>query len=154
MQLARFSSTARLPTHTHLAKQRTRMASTASAAKTALDEMDKGEFKRTAAGFRLAPQQAVVLRAVAMRTHTHTFPARVSCPPRRHQVEPGGRFAPEADRYHLYISYACPWACRTVAAMHMKVCLARVAAGQCTGGAGTCRHAHAALFSELCCLEG
>lgn len=23
--------------------------------------------------------------------------------------EPGARFPPEKDRYHLYISYACPW---------------------------------------------
>lgn len=69
----------------HLISKRTQM----SAAKTALDEMEKGEFKRTAAGFR-------------------------------NQIEAGGRFEPEAGRYHLYISYACPWACRTVAAMHMK----------------------------------
>src|SRR5690242_10625767 len=27
--------------------------------------------------------------------------------------DPGSRFAPEADRYHLYISWACPWAHRT-----------------------------------------
>ncbi|KAG1669056.1 hypothetical protein FOA52_003974 [Chlamydomonas sp. UWO 241] len=29
-------------------------------------------------------------------------------------------FAPAADRYHLYVSYACPFACRTVAVLHMK----------------------------------
>jgi len=29
-------------------------------------------------------------------------------------VEPGGRHAPESGRYHLYVSYACPWAHRTV----------------------------------------
>jgi putative glutathione S-transferase len=23
--------------------------------------------------------------------------------------EPGGQFPPEKDRYHLYVSYACPW---------------------------------------------
>jgi len=32
-----------------------------------------------------------------------------------------GTFLLEAGRYHLYISYACPWACKTVAAMHVKV---------------------------------
>ncbi|TVR47237.1 MAG: glutathione S-transferase family protein [Puniceicoccaceae bacterium] len=32
----------------------------------------------------------------------------------RDWVEPGGRFAPEADRYHLYVSLACPWAHRTL----------------------------------------
>jgi glutathionyl-hydroquinone reductase len=61
-----------------------------AAARTALEEVNKGEFKRTAAGFR-------------------------------NKIEPGGRFEPEADRYHLYVSFACPWACRTVATMYMKV---------------------------------
>ena len=28
--------------------------------------------------------------------------------------EKGARFAPEAGRYHLYVSYACPWAHRTL----------------------------------------
>jgi glutathionyl-hydroquinone reductase len=23
--------------------------------------------------------------------------------------KPGSRFPPELDRYHLYVSYACPW---------------------------------------------
>ena len=32
----------------------------------------------------------------------------------RNWVEPGGRFAPEAGRYHLYISLACPWAHRVL----------------------------------------
>lgn len=30
--------------------------------------------------------------------------------------EPGARFKPEAGRYHLYVSYACPWAHRTLIA--------------------------------------
>lgn len=38
----------------------------------------------------------------------------------RHAIEPGGRFAPEAGRYVLYVSYACPWACRCLAALHLK----------------------------------
>lgn len=25
-----------------------------------------------------------------------------------------------AGRYHLYISYACPWACRALATVHLK----------------------------------
>jgi putative glutathione S-transferase len=32
----------------------------------------------------------------------------------RSRVEAGGRFAPEAGRYHLYASWACPWAHRTL----------------------------------------
>lgn len=32
----------------------------------------------------------------------------------RDQIEPGGRFAPEPGRYHLYLSLACPWAHRTL----------------------------------------
>ena len=31
-------------------------------------------------------------------------------------AEPDERFQPEADRYHLYVSYACPWAHRTLLA--------------------------------------
>jgi glutathionyl-hydroquinone reductase len=34
--------------------------------------------------------------------------------------EPSARFAPEAGRYHLYVSYACPWATRTLIARKMK----------------------------------
>jgi glutathionyl-hydroquinone reductase len=30
------------------------------------------------------------------------------------------RFKPEAARYHLYISHACPWAHRTLIALHLK----------------------------------
>jgi putative glutathione S-transferase len=32
----------------------------------------------------------------------------------RDTISPGGRFAPEAGRYHLYVSLACPWAHRTL----------------------------------------
>lgn len=38
----------------------------------------------------------------------------------RDTIQAGGRFAPEAGRYHLYVSLACPWACRCVAALHLK----------------------------------
>lgn len=34
--------------------------------------------------------------------------------------EPGARFAPEAGRYHLYVSYACPWAHRTLILRRLK----------------------------------
>lgn len=32
----------------------------------------------------------------------------------RDRIEPGGRFPPEAGRYRLYVSLACPWAHRTL----------------------------------------
>lgn len=38
----------------------------------------------------------------------------------RSKIEKGSRFEPEAGRYHLYISYGCPWACRCVAVMYLK----------------------------------
>jgi putative glutathione S-transferase len=38
----------------------------------------------------------------------------------RNTIEPGGRFEPEAGRYHLYISLACPWAAGTFAALKHK----------------------------------
>lgn len=38
----------------------------------------------------------------------------------RHWVHPGSPYPPEAGRYHLYISLACPWACRTLIVRHLK----------------------------------
>ena len=38
----------------------------------------------------------------------------------RHRIEPGGRFPPEAERYHLYVSLACPWAHRTLIFRRLK----------------------------------
>ena len=34
--------------------------------------------------------------------------------------EPGARFQPAAGRYHLYVSYACPWAHRTLLVRSLK----------------------------------
>ncbi|KAK2072503.1 hypothetical protein P8C59_006853 [Phyllachora maydis] len=34
--------------------------------------------------------------------------------------EPGARFPAEKGRYHLYVSYACPWATRTLIARKLK----------------------------------
>ncbi|KAJ3561691.1 hypothetical protein NPX13_g8848 [Xylaria arbuscula] len=33
---------------------------------------------------------------------------------------PDARFPPEKGRYHLYVSYACPWAHRTLIARKLK----------------------------------
>ncbi|KAJ7645867.1 glutathione S-transferase [Mycena rosella] len=38
----------------------------------------------------------------------------------RNFIEKDGQFAPEKDRYHLYVSYTCPWATRTVIVRHLK----------------------------------
>ena len=38
----------------------------------------------------------------------------------RDRIEPGGRFPPEAGRYHLYVSLACPWAHRTLIFRRIK----------------------------------
>ncbi len=38
----------------------------------------------------------------------------------RHQITPDGPFKPEADRYHLYVSLACPWAHRTLIFRKLK----------------------------------
>lgn len=35
-------------------------------------------------------------------------------------VEAGSRFEPQAGRYHLYVSLACPWAAGTLTALHLK----------------------------------
>jgi len=32
----------------------------------------------------------------------------------RHRIGQDSRFTPEPNRYHLYVSYACPWASRTI----------------------------------------
>lgn len=38
----------------------------------------------------------------------------------RKNLEKGGRFAPELNRYHLYVSYACPWAHRVLITRALK----------------------------------
>lgn len=37
-----------------------------------------------------------------------------------HEIAPEGRFSPEAGRYHLYVSHACPWAHRTLITRKLK----------------------------------
>ncbi|KAL0952076.1 hypothetical protein HGRIS_008712 [Hohenbuehelia grisea] len=38
----------------------------------------------------------------------------------RNFIEKGGRFEPEKGRYHLYVSYGCPWATRTLIVRKLK----------------------------------
>lgn len=61
-------------------------------ARSALDEMsDSGAFKRTASTFR-----NLISR------------------------DPKSQFPAESGRYHLYVSYACPWASRCLAYLKIK----------------------------------
>lgn len=47
------------------------------------------------------------------RRKPSTFRDRISS-------EPGAKYPPEAGRYHLFVSYACPWAHRTLIARRLK----------------------------------
>lgn len=38
----------------------------------------------------------------------------------RHFVKKGSEFPPEAGRYHLFVSYACPWAQRALIVRRLK----------------------------------
>lgn len=38
----------------------------------------------------------------------------------RDHIEPEGKFPAEKDRYHLYVSYACPWAHRALIVRKLK----------------------------------
>jgi hypothetical protein len=44
----------------------------------------------------------------------------------RDTIAPNTRFPPESGRYHLYISLACPWACRCASLLYMKVRLCQL----------------------------
>jgi len=67
------------------------VAAMTSGARTALDEVDSaGNFARTAAAW-------------------------TGC-----TVERGGRFEPEAGRYHLYVALGCPWANGALTALYHK----------------------------------
>ena len=38
----------------------------------------------------------------------------------RHWISPKENFKPESGRYHLYVSYACPWAHRVLIMRELK----------------------------------
>jgi putative glutathione S-transferase len=38
----------------------------------------------------------------------------------RDQITPEGKFPPQSNRYHLYVSLACPWAHRTLIFRQLK----------------------------------
>ncbi len=54
---------------------------------------------------KVAPWMAESRREGAFRRKTSEF---------RSAITPGGPHAPETNRYHLYVSWACPWAHRTL----------------------------------------
>ena len=59
--------------------------------------------------------------ARACRQRCNCTDAAAAAPPARAPPPPPSVPCPAAGRYHLYVSLACPWACRCVAVMHMKV---------------------------------
>ncbi len=94
--------------------------------RTAVDEVGiKGEFKRTDAGFRnkIEPGGRFEPEGQFRRVGAHN-----------HDLCPGlgslnlqltwklhASVHLSAGRYHLYVSLACPWACRCLAVLKMKV---------------------------------
>lgn len=38
----------------------------------------------------------------------------------RNWIEPEGKYRSEADRYHLYVSLACPWSARCLMVLYLK----------------------------------
>lgn len=123
-------------------------------ARSALDEMNPGEFKRKGASASLSrmscrPETLSVSKSVAMTLTVVIF--RIQSPPfanglaemflRKVRLRESHDIAictplcaclvkvskyqhdhaPAAGRYHLYISYGCPWACRCLAVLAMKV---------------------------------
>lgn len=61
------------------------------------------------------------LAQFAAETDTNgNFVRQVSAFRRTVSAEPGAEFPPEAGRYHLYVSYACPWASRTILYRRLK----------------------------------
>lgn len=54
----------------------------------------------------------------AINTKTGAFERKQST--FRDFIKPGGRFEPEAGRYHLHVALACPWAAGTLSMLYMK----------------------------------
>ncbi len=66
---------------------------------------------RMAGGVWLRDERAFPTAAGAFQRPSATF---------RDSIAPGGAFPPQAGRYHLYISLACPWAHRTLILRRLK----------------------------------
>ncbi|KZP11876.1 hypothetical protein FIBSPDRAFT_961941 [Athelia psychrophila] len=52
----------------------------------------------------------------------------------RNTIEKGGKFEVEKDRYHLYVSYACPWATRALIVRKLKGLDEIIRGASCHGG--------------------
>ncbi|KAG5181374.1 glutathione S-transferase [Tribonema minus] len=69
--------------------QHSKLSMSAAPARSALEEMINGEFKRNDSTYRS-------------------------------RIRAGTEYEPESGRYHLYVSYACPWAHRTLIVRALK----------------------------------
>ncbi|KAK9472294.1 glutathione S-transferase [Dipodascopsis tothii] len=77
---------------------------------------------------KLTPRRPFSLKAKTMADSPHLGYASLDGEFRRKpsvfrnciSSEPGSEFTPEKDRYHLYISWACPWAHRTALVRELK----------------------------------
>lgn len=70
------------------------------------------------AKFRMAQAADKITNWVAPNDKTGEFKRGQS--QFRNFVQKGGEFPPEAGRYHLYVSYACPWAHRALIVRQLK----------------------------------
>ena len=105
-------------------KQQRRLAVSPQAARTALEEMgSKGEFVRKESDYRKWVKPGSEFPPEGERDGQSTLPA---C----HVLTDVKSIYGAAGRYHLYISWACPWASRCAAALYLKVSPARLPARQ------------------------
>ncbi|KAF2871756.1 glutathione S-transferase Gst3 [Massariosphaeria phaeospora] len=61
-----------------------------------------------------------ILNWVAPNDKSGEFKRQVSSFRNWIENKPGAKFPPEKDRYHLYVSYACPWAHRALIVRNLK----------------------------------
>ncbi|OHF01456.1 glutathione S-transferase [Colletotrichum orchidophilum] len=66
------------------------------------------------------PQAGKITEWVKLNDKTGEFKRQQSSFRNFISREEGAPFPPEKGRYHLYVSYACPWACRTLITRQLK----------------------------------
>jgi putative glutathione S-transferase len=106
-----FSSSTRTVASRH---QGGAVVSTVSARTTLAEVDESGALRRREAAFRNWISRGTYVRSSMRIKHpsslSHAFLAS----------DDGAKFAPEKDRYHLFVAYACPWAHRTLMARALK----------------------------------